>query len=285
MKTKQRGSGWSIALVFNLYKLFGYKFIYFLMYPVSFFYFIFATNVKKALKDYYKTINIKFTNRIYFKHLRFFAICMVDRFISKVDVKSYTFNYDDITKMTEILNKGTILLCSHFGGWAASTNASHVNNKLNIVMQEVLLEEIKKIEDSLPVKENINIIDLNKGTIRVSVEIANALMNNEIVAIMGDRASNKKAEIAIDFFKRKANFNKNPFEIAYKTDKPILIYFIILTGIQEYKIEHTIIYLDKTKEQEDAINLALSTYIQKYEEVIKKYPEQWFNFYNFWENK
>ncbi|RXK05723.1 lysophospholipid acyltransferase family protein [Halarcobacter bivalviorum] len=285
MKTKQRGSGWSIALVFNLYKLFGYKFIYFLMYPVSFFYFIFATNVKKALKDYYKTINIKFTNRIYFKHLRFFAICMVDRFISKVDVKSYTFNYDDITKMTEILNRGTILLCSHFGGWAASTNASHVNNKLNIVMQEVLLEEIKKIEDSLPVKENINIIDLNKGTIRVSVEIANALMNNEIVAIMGDRASNKKAEIAIDFFKRKANFNKNPFEIAYKTDKPILIYFIILTGIQEYKIEHTIIYLDKTKEQEDAINLALSTYIQKYEEVIKKYPEQWFNFYNFWENK
>lgn len=285
MKTKQRGSGWSIALVFNLYKLFGYKFIYFLMYPVSFFYFIFATNVKKALKDYYKTINIKFTNRIYFKHLRFFAICMVDRFISKVDVKSYTFNYDDITKMTEVLNKGTILLCSHFGGWAASTNASHVNNKLNIVMQEVLLEEIKKIEDSLPVKENINIIDLNKGTIRVSVEIANALMNNEIVAIMGDRASNKKAEIETDFFKRKANFNKNPFEIAYKTDKPILIYFIILTGIQEYKIEHTIIYLDKTKEQEDAINLALSTYIQKYEEVIKKYPEQWFNFYNFWENK
>ncbi|WP_164970459.1 hypothetical protein [Arcobacter cloacae] len=56
-------------------------------------------------------------------------------------------------------------------------------------------------------------------------------------------------------------------------------------GIQEYKIELTIIYLDKTKEQEDAISLALSTYIQKYEEVIKKYPEQWFNFYNFWENK
>ncbi|RXI36542.1 lipid A biosynthesis acyltransferase, partial [Arcobacter cloacae] len=111
----------------------------------------------------------------------------------------------------------------HFGGWAASTNASHVNNKLNIVMQEVLLEGIKKIEDSLPVKESINIIDLNKGTIRVSVEIANALMNNEIVAIMGDRASNKKAEIEIDFFKRKANFNKNPFAIAYKTDKTILI--------------------------------------------------------------
>lgn len=285
MKTKQRGSGWSIALVFNLYKLFGYRFIYLLMYPVSFFYFIFATNVKKALRDYYKTINIEFNNRVYFKHLRFFAICMVDRFISKVDFKSYKFTYENITEMTEVLNKGTILLCSHFGGWAASTNASHVNNKLNIVMQEVLLEGIKKIEDSLPVKENINIIDLNKGTIRVSIEIANALMNNEIVAIMGDRASNKKAEIAIDFFKRKANFNKNPFEIAYKTDKPILIYFIILTGIQEYKIEHTIIYLDKTKEQEDAINLALSTYIQKYEEVIKKYPEQWFNFYNFWENK
>ena len=50
MTTKQRGSGWSIKLAFNLYKLFGYKFIYIIMYPVTFFYFIFASNVKESLK-------------------------------------------------------------------------------------------------------------------------------------------------------------------------------------------------------------------------------------------
>ncbi len=207
---------------------------------------------------------------------------MVDRFISKTDPQSYTFEYDNISIPTEILNNGTILLYSHFGGWAASSNSAHVTNKLNIVMQEILLKDIKKIEDSLEVQNNINIIDLNQGMISVSVQIANALMNDEIVAIMADRASNKKSEISIPFFNKDANFNKNPFQIAYKTNKPILVYFIVLTGIQKYKVEYLVINLDKTKTEAEAIETALKKYIKEYENIIKKYPNQWFNFYNFW---
>lgn len=282
MQTKQRGSGWSIGLVFNLYKIFGYNFIYYLMYPVTFFYFIFASNVKNSLKIYYKNIGIKFSNRVYFEHLRIFAICMVDRFISKVDPKSYTFSYEDISIPTKILNEGTILLYSHFGGWAASSNSSHVKNRLNIVMKEVLLEGIKNIENSIETKENINIIDLNQGTLSVSVQVANALINNEIVAIMADRAANEKAKVEINFFAKKANFNKNPFQIAYKTNKPILVYFIILEGKQRYKIDYCVINLDKTVNEEKAIEIALNQYVKKYEEIIKMYPNQWFNFYDFW---
>ena len=282
MHTKQRGSAWSIALVFNLYKVFGYKFIYYLMYPVSFFYFIFAKNVKDSLRLYYKNLGIEFTNKVYYEHLRFFAICMVDRFISKADPKSYKFIYDDISIPSTILKEGTILLYSHFGGWAASSNAAHVNNKLNIVMQEVLLEGIKEIEKSLEIDSEINIIDLNQGMIAVSVQIANALMNNEIVAMMADRVANKKGEASVDFFGKEASFNKNPFQIAYKTDKPILVYFIVLKDIQEYKIEYKLINMDKTKSEKESINIALNEYVKEYENILKKYPNQWFNFYNFW---
>ncbi|XQC05512.1 hypothetical protein ACOAJ8_11270 [Arcobacter cryaerophilus gv. pseudocryaerophilus] len=63
MATIQRGSGWSIKLVFTLYKFFGYKFTYYLMYPVTFFYFIFASNVYKSLKIYYEKLNIPFTKK------------------------------------------------------------------------------------------------------------------------------------------------------------------------------------------------------------------------------
>jgi predicted LPLAT superfamily acyltransferase len=65
MATIQRGSGWSIKLVFTLYKFFGYKFTYYLMYPVTFFYFIFASNVYKSLKIYYEKLNIPFTKKIF----------------------------------------------------------------------------------------------------------------------------------------------------------------------------------------------------------------------------
>ena len=281
-KTKQRGSTWSIKLAFNLYKLFGYKTIYYIMYPVTFFYFLFASNVKDALKIYYNHLDITMTNKIYFEHLRVFAICMVDRFISKADASSYSFNFDDEETPLNILNNGAILLFSHFGGWAASANSTNVDNKINIVMQETMMNGIKEIENSIDEVPNTHIIDLSSGTLQVSIEIANALIKNEVVAIMADRASNDKAQLAMSFLGEDANFNKNPFQIAYKTEKPILVYFIILQGMQEYKIEWIRIDMDRSLNEQDAIKIGLKTYISKYEEIIKIYPNQWLNFYNFW---
>lgn len=288
--TQQRGSAWSIKLAYTLYNIFGYKFIYYLLYPITFFYFLLAQNVKEALVIYYKHLNIEFNNRVYFEHLRVFAICLVDRFISKVDPESYIFEYDNMEIPTKILESGTILVYSHFGGWSASTNGAHVKNKINIVMQEAMLDGIKKIEDSIDgksndKKSNLNIIDLKQGGISVSIQIANALMNEEVVAIMADRASNKKAELGAYFLNEQANFNKNPFQVAYKVDRPILAYFIILIGMKKYKVEYIRIDVDKSKKEDEAIEEALNKYIKKFEEIVKEYPNQWFNFYDFWEKK
>jgi len=282
MQTKQRGSGWSIKLVFNLYKLFGYKFIYYLMYPVTFFYFIFATNVKEALRIYYKQIGLEFNNWVYYEHLRVFAITMVDRFITKADPSSYTFIYDDPDRPLEIFEHATILVLSHFGGWAASSNSSRTKNRMNIVMKEALKGDIKEIEESLGYKETIKVIDINTGPIAVSIAIANALMNDEVVATMGDRASNPKANIAVEFFGKEAYFNKNPFQIAYKMRKPLVIYFVILTGMQKYKIEFYEVDIDYEEDENKAIRDAVEFYVKKYEEVLRKYPNQWLNFYDFW---
>lgn len=285
MKTKQRGSGWSISLAYNLYKIFGYRFIYILMYPVTFFYFLFATNVKESLKDYYKTIDKPFNVFIYFEHLRIFANCLVDRFISKLTDEEYKVEFLPDKNSQEILNDGCILLHSHYGGWAASANigSKKIDNKINVVMQEVLLDSIKNIENSEDSDQNINVIDLNKGGIAVSVEIAHALSNNEIVALMGDRATNEKGELELEFFGKSAKFNKNPFQIAYKTNKPILVYFVIFTKMKEYKIEYIKIDMDKTLKEEESIIVAMKQYIDKYEQIIQNHPNQWFNFYNFWE--
>lgn len=253
------------------------------MYPVTFFYFIFAKNVKKSLKIYYEHIGEEFNSKVYFEHLRIFAITMVDRFITKVDADSYTYMYDDPDTPLKVFSKSTILLQSHFGGWASSSSVSRTQNKIHIVMKEALMDSIKSIEDSLEIKTNVSIIDLNSGPLSVSIQIANALMNDEIVAMMGDRASNKNALIKAKFFGEEAYFNKNPFQIAYKMDKPIMVYFVIYLKMKKYKFEYMKIELDQNKDEEEAIKEALSSYIKMYEGMIKRYPNQWLNFYDFWE--
>ena len=285
MATKQRGAAWSIKLVFNLYRLFGYKFIYYLMYPVSLFYALISTNVKEALEDYYKHLGMKMSFNTYYEHSRTFAITMVDRFITKADPQAYKFVYDNPDRPLEIFSNATILVLSHFGGWAASSNSSRSTNVLNIVMQEALKDGIKEIEDSLGYKSTQKIIDINQGPIAVSINIANALMANEVVAIMGDRASNPNATIAVEFLGEEALFNKNPFQIAHKMQKPLVCYFVMLTGLQEYKIEFIEIDVDYEKKADEAIEEAVLEYVKKYEEVVRRYPQQWFNLYDFWQKK
>ena len=285
-KRIQRGSGWSIKLALSIYHFLGYKALYyFIMYPVTFFYFLVAKNAKVGLHAYYEHLNIKFTNKVYFNHLRLFAVCLVDRFISKMDSAQYSFSYKNREIPMKMLESGSILLYSHFGGWAASSNSANVDNKINIVMKESMLEGIKKLENEIDIESNLNVIDLDKGTLAVSIEIANALLNDEVVAIMADRASNAKAECSMMFLGEEAKFNKNPFQVAYKVNKPILVYFIIWVGIQQYKVEYMRIDMDKTKDEEQAITTALAMYVDKLEEIVRAYPNQWFNLYDFWEKK
>ena len=286
MHVKQRGSGWSIKLAFNLYKLFGYKFIYIIMYPVSFFYFIFASNVKKSLKIYYKTLNLEFNNWVYFEHLRMFAMCLCDRFISKYDPSSYTFVYENGKKVSELLDDGTILLFSHFGGWASSSSRPSTTNKINIVMKEVILNSIKNIETNIEnTNSNIKIIDQSMGQLAVSIEIANAISNKEVVAIMADRPTSDKYKLKTEFFGKDAFFNKNPFKISYKTRTPILCAFVINTGLQVYKVKSMNLDLDFTLKEDEAIDIAVKQYVKLLEDILLEYPNQWFNFYNFWEKK
>lgn len=284
MSVKQRGSGWSIKLVFNLYKLFGYKFVYYFMYPISFFYFIFAHNVRKSLKDYYNTLGLTFNNFVYFTHLRVFAVCMVDRFISKCDPSAYNFIYEEKEKLQKDLNKKTVLLFSHFGGWAASSNDPISDNTVNIVMKEITLDSIKSIEDSIEKKvSNTKVIDQSMGQIPVSIEIANAISNDEIIAIMSDRPTSEKYKYKIKFFNKDAYFNQNPFKIAFRTKTPIVAYFVIHKGIQEYSVKTVKINLDFNLNEKEAIHLAIKQYVELFEDILKEYPNQWFNFYNFWE--
>ncbi len=284
-KGKQRGSGWSIRLALFLYGLFGYKFIYYLQYPIAFFYFLVAKNAKEPLKIYYKNLGVEFNNKIYYEHLRIFAVCLLDRFISKINPENYTIEYDNVEIPRKVLGSGSLLVFSHFGGWASSLNTPCVTNKVNIVMQEVMVEGIQEIEKNMKSKSKINIIDLNHGSISVSIQIANALMNEEIVAMMADRITNEKSVIEVSFLGKKARFNKNPFTIAYKTDKPIAVFFVILEGMQKYKIEYIIIHLDREKSEEEAIGEACIQYVEKYEEVVRNNPQQWFNLFDFWDNK
>ena len=267
---KQRGNGFSIKIAYFLYKIFGYNLFYYFLYPITLYYLFFAPNVKHSLREFYNQIVLKFNNKIYFKHLRTFALCLTDRFLSKKNPNIYNFIVEDKEKLLNYLRDGVILLFSHYGGWASLSNALKDDTiKINMVMQEAMIDSIKSIENSFGIKDNIKVIDINSGAFSVAISIANALSNKEVVGIMADRAIDERAKVAIEFFSKEAYFNKNPFDIAKKTNTKMLAIFVTNSAKLEYRVDY--------KEVK-----SIQEYVKFYESFVIKYPNHWFNFYNFW---
>ncbi|MFP4486565.1 MAG: lipid A biosynthesis acyltransferase [Campylobacterales bacterium] len=285
MQAEQRGSGWSIKIAYFIYKLFGYRVLFYLLYPIAGFYYLLSPKLKVILKNYYSNIGLEFSELRYFEHLRHFAICMTDRFLSIIEPKTYSFDIEDSEFFHKELEKGVVLLMSHFGGWAVAPNC-FLGGKVNAVMNEQMIESIKSIEDSLvkkrEEKQKTNIIDLSEGTISVAIKTANALSNKEIVAMMGDRVGASKSSVVLKFFGKDAEFNRNPFDIAYKCKKDLVVSFIVFKSIRHYEYIYRFISFDHNRDIDEAVREAMEIYIKMYEDILREYPYQWFNLYNFW---
>jgi predicted LPLAT superfamily acyltransferase len=285
MAAKQRVNGFIIKILYGIYKLLGYNLVYYSLYLVVLYYFLFATNVREALKKYYSTIGVKFSNRRYFNHLFNYAVSTSDRFIAKANPELYCFEYTARPTLIKEIKSGSLLLLSHFGGWATASNCFNEDDvKINVVMNEAMIASAAAFEKQISKKhsESTRIINLSKGSIAASIEIANALSANESVALMGDRALHNKHLKPVEFFGKQARFNANPFLIAYKTKKIIVPLFVMLTDKKKYRIKHGTIELKYSLPCEEAVEIAMKEYVAILTEVVSEYPLQWFNFYDFW---
>jgi predicted LPLAT superfamily acyltransferase len=91
-----------------------------------------------------------------------------------------------------------------------------------------------------------------------------------------------------EFMGKEVLFPDGPFKIAARYNVPVVFFFAMKDSSRNYSFnffpaESAKPDISRTK-QEKATAL-LNEYVSVLEFVVKKYPEQWFNYYNFWENK
>ena len=123
---------------------------------------------------------------------------------------------------------------------------------------------------------SVKIIDLNNGAIAANIQIANALIKKELIALMVDRVVDPRQIVDVDFFNKKVQINKNPFDIAIRMNKPVVSIFVMNTDVKQYNI-----YLNLIKSS-NITNMA-QEYMNILESMMKEYPDQWYNFYDFFE--
>jgi lauroyl/myristoyl acyltransferase len=179
--------------------------------------------------------------------------------------------------------RGAVILTAHLGHWElGGILLKYLGFKLNVVQQ---------LYDS---REQNELLDRNKGIRGIKVISADdpagfaisaykALKANELVAIQGDRDPHRSGVPAV-FFGKPARFPKGPVLLAMKMDAPLIPAFTIMGDDGRYHpVAEEPIALVSTGDTEGDLKKNIVKVAAIFEKYVRSHPEQWFNFYYFWE--
>ncbi|MEO7313070.1 MAG: lipid A biosynthesis acyltransferase [Chitinophagaceae bacterium] len=211
---------------------------------------------------------------------------IIDKVVVMSGIKNkFTYNFDGEENLRTItaLQKGGILLSAHIGNWDI---AGHLLKRLDTIIHIVMFdgeqEQIKAYLDTITGKKSINIIFI-KNDLSHIYEISDAFKNNELVCMHADRFLEGNKTLSTDFLGETARFPMGPFILAATFKVPVTYVFAVKESRLHYHFFASTIrnydHLDKPAVMQEM----LSEFANEMEIKLKKYPEQWFNYFNFWQ--
>ncbi len=183
--------------------------------------------------------------------------------------------------------KGAICITPHLGNWEmGGLLFSFKGGRLNVLTLDERDRDTKSFREEMRRRRRIRNIYINPkdDSPMAVIDAVKALKQNEIVAMLGDRVETQKTMV-FDFFGRKTPFPIGVAILSMATGAPVLPVFVVMEKSRKYRgiIEPPIFFDDTSrKDREAIIRNGMEKLIKKFEEYIEKYPDQWYNFYPFW---
>jgi predicted LPLAT superfamily acyltransferase len=280
---KSKGTALGYKIFLNTLKFFGLPLTYLILRFVTFYYYLFATHNRNAIRDFYlKTLKIpeKQVNKLTRKNFFYFGQTLVDRFaflIGKGNKFSYTFNNEQYLLDIQKAGKGGILLSGHVGNWETAGNLlkDRVTPTINVLMYDEEVQKIKQYTDSKTGGSKFNIIGIKNDLSHV-IKVHQALKRNEFIAIHADRYLEGAKFIELDFLGKQAKFPLGPFIIASKFKAPVTFVFAVKENKYHYLLSSTDPITENLTPEEIA-----KKFVIELEKKVTLHPEQWFNYFNF----
>lgn len=271
---------------------FGLGLAYFILRFVSFYYFLFS-KPNKYIREYFIQAHgfspLKAQLAVY-KNNFMLGQTIIDKVAALAGAKN-TFkvihkNGEMLDKLTAI-GKGGILISAHIGNWeVAGQGLNRLGTPFNVLMYSNEKEDVKEYMDGVMKEKKINVIAINEETKSHIIELHKAFSNNELVVMHGDRYREGAKTLVANFFGKPAKFPAGPFIMAAKFGVPLCIVFAVKTDKHTYQFStEKPIQVDRVRGEaqlEKVCQDLLQQYVTHVEKMVKAYPHQWFNYYDFW---
>lgn len=207
-----------------------------------------------------------------------FALCMVDflklGFIEKERIIEGVkpVNLENLAKVLSY-RRGGILLTLHIGNWDyAGAYLAAIGFPMLALVEETEPEMFKLYTKNRE-RTGLRTYPVSKS----AFAFIDAMKNNRILAVLADRDITKSGPV-VNFFKGKRRIPYNLAEIVVKKNLPVVFGYMVLNPSKDTR------YLGIVEppaffNEVDEFNRFM---VKKFEETIKRYPDQWFVFQPEW---
>lgn len=289
-KGKTGGTSWMQRFLISYLRHFSLRSLYCIMACVAPFYMIF--NRKGYLSIYHYFHERLGLNPIlaffwtWKNHYRFGQI-ILDRFAIYAGKKFTIEKKVGCEEFEQLCEKeeGMILLSAHIGNFELtgySLNAAGKNIHALVFGGETATVMSNRNEafgkngvSMIPVKEDMSHI----------FTINDALVNGDIVSMPGDRLFGSSKSLKGRLLWGDADFPAGPFTVAAQRNLPVFALFAMKDSLSRYSI-----YAFRLDDEEsrnagrrERPVLLLKKYTRYLEQMLLKYPAQWFNYFEFWD--
>ena len=232
-------------------------------------------NLKIAFPD----LNKQQINLLIKQTYQHYSILLFDFLRQKNRFNKMHIIVDEKTKYILSKKSGKIFMTGHIGNWeiilpfiGQYTNMMGVAREQNNKGADKFIKECR-------LHNNISLIS-NKGSVK---KMITALNNHYMLMLVCDQNA-KSLGNKVNFFNKSASIPKGPGLFYYKTKADLLFGFCVLNKNWDYEFKLEEIKIKNNSEQKEDIIIEVNrVYSNMLENIIRKYPEQYFWFHKKWD--
>ncbi len=292
MATEWEGKSRGTLLGYQIYifflRHFGIGTAYFLLRFVIVYYVLFSPKSNRDTYSYFRKRQEYSTWQsiwAVYKSYYLFGQTLTDKVAISTGLRDrFTYTHNGIEHIDNLLqkNQGGILISGHVGNFEIShyflEDRYHVSN-ISMVTTHAEHQNIKDYMDRISVESHLKFIVVKEDMSHI-FEIHKAIDDGGLVVFTGDRYLPGTKTLTENFLGKKAHFPMGPYLLASRLNLPVLFVYFMKGQKRHYDL-----YAQTAEfKARDAQGL-LKGYTESMESILKKYPLQWFNYFDFWKDR
>jgi predicted LPLAT superfamily acyltransferase len=281
------------------YRIFGRRFASFLLHPAAAYFYLRYPRIREASRTYLAAVAAMPggsgrppSRGDVFRHILEFAYQIFDRMVSWGDsFERIQMDKEQSVALLELARsgRGGILVGAHLGSFdLLRLVAARHEVRVNVLMYTAHADRINSFFERLDPRSRVRVLAIDPDSVQTAFAVRRCVDAGEFVGILADRVppGGRGRGGRVRFLGREAAFPTAPFELATLLGCPLLLCLCLRTGDARYRAIARPLYpggrLPRGSRTGKAREL-LEAYVRALEVECVRFPEQWFNFYDFWD--